>query len=363
MKVSAIVLRNERRPVGTVGYAPVLDALLSGGVYLSEVVLLPYDDGEAIDRSLARLSEGGDVLFVCDGVLLDDARAAVSRRAGREMEGLFLETDRLFAVLPAGEEGARAAKETLIPAIDRRRQQSYHSIVFRTVGAPSETLRDAVREAVGVSEGKLEISAHAEDGAGRVEIVYDRLTPKVICDEAVRLLAEALKPYLYAMEDVTPAERLFDALKLHRLRVSTAESFTGGGVGAAIVSIPGASTVFYEGINAYDEKAKTERLGVSEYTLKSKGAVSSETAFEMAAGLIKGGHCDLAIATTGIAGPDSDRTGAPAGLCYLAVGTKERVRVFEFHLKGDRRSVTAQAVNLALFLAYKEINGNNIGGS
>ena len=75
----------------------------------------------------------------------------------------------------------------------------------------------------------------------------------------------------------------------------------------------------------------------------------------MAAGLIADGHCDLAVATTGIAGPQSDGTEKPVGLCYIAVGTREQVRVFRYRLNGDRDTITNTAVNLALFLAYREI--------
>ena len=75
----------------------------------------------------------------------------------------------------------------------------------------------------------------------------------------------------------------------------------------------------------------------------------------MAAGLIASGTCVLAIATTGIAGPKSDNTAKPVGLCYLAIGTKERVRVYRFHLSGDRENITKTAINLALFYAYREI--------
>ena len=154
------------------------------------------------------------------------------------------------------------------------------------------------------------------------------------------------------------AERLFETLKLRRLRISTAESFTGGGVGRALVRIPGASSVFFEGLNTYDNKSKCERLGVSDFTIKNKGAVSDETAYEMAAGLIARGNCDVAVATTGVAGPTAAGTDKPVGLCFIAVGTKERVRVFRFRLAGDRETVTETAVNLALFLTYRELKQN-----
>ncbi|MDE6274356.1 MAG: CinA family protein, partial [Clostridiales bacterium] len=213
----------------------------------------------------------------------------------------------------------------------------------------------ALNAAGEAARGKLSLHARDSYGETRIELIYDSETPKMVCDETLRILASELEDYVYAIEDIPIARRLFDLLKLRRMKLSTAESFTAGKVGQAIVNIPGASAVFYEGLNTYDSASKRDRLGVSEFTLKTKGAVSSEVAYEMAAGLIADGKCDLAIATTGIAGPQSDGTEKPVGLCYIAVGTKEQVRVFRYRLSGDRDTITNTAVNLALFLAYREI--------
>lgn len=358
MKYAAIVLRNIKTPTSSVEYAPVADALLSGGVPLGELALLPYDDASAVMGALARLTgECEGVFVICDRVLLPAAREAVSQVCKAPCTGTLLETEHcLVAVLPAGEQGRELALGTVLFAVNKKRGRFYSSVVLRTVSAPAETVLAAVTEAQELAEGKLAIHTSERYGVGRIEIVYDDLTPKVIADEVVRVLATALEKYVYAMEDVEISARLFEALKLHRLKISAAESFTGGGVAAAIVKNAGASTVFYEGIVAYDGEAKQTRLGVGEYTLKNKGAVSSETAYEMAAGLLKDGKCDIAVATTGLAGPKSDLSGKPVGLCYFAVGTRERVRVFEFRLEGDREEITQKAVNLALFLTYKEIN-------
>ncbi len=357
MKFAALVLRNIRSPARSVGYAEVMDALLSGGVCLDEATLLPYDDPTALPNALQRLRGECDGVFViCDEVLLPAVREGVEAVAGGKFEGDLLPTEEcLFAVLPAGGEGVRCAHQEVVPAVDKRRGQSFYRVVLKTVLAPAEEVLAAAEDAL-ASGARVSVHTSEEGGVGRIEVVYRSSTPKVEVDEAVRILATALDKYLYAMEDVTVGQRLFEALKLHRLRISTAESFTGGGVGGEIVKNPGASAVFYEGLNTYDSGSKKERLGVSEYTLKQKGAVSEDAAYEMAAGLLKTGNCDVAVATTGVAGPASDGFGTPAGTCFIAVGTPERVRVFEYHLKGDRAAVTAQAVNLALFLAYKEIN-------
>lgn len=357
MKYAAIVLRNAKNSALSVDFAAVTDALLSGGVFLDEIVLLPYDSPSLLTSALLRVSAECDGVFlVCDRVLLPAAREALSYTAERPfVKEYLLETENcLYAALPAGEEGARIARTETVPAVDRRRGCRYSRMIVRTVGAPAEKLLKAQKRAEEAGEGKLDIHVSEKFGCARIEVIYDSQTPKMTADEVLRILASDLEEYVYALEDVSVAQRLFDCLKLHRMKMSTAESFTAGGVGRAIVEIPGASAVFFEGLNTYDGKSKEERLNVSPFTLKSKGAVSSDVAYEMAAGLLATGNCELAVATTGVAGPQADGD-KPVGLCYIAVGTKEKVRVFRFHLEGGREEITKTAVNLALFLAYKEI--------
>ena len=122
-----------------------------------------------------------------------------------------------------------------------------------------------------------------------MEILYDSSAPKMLADGVLRLFAEGLGDAVYALDDTPLEKRLVQLLKLRGKKISVAESFTGGGVGRRIVSVPGASEVYFEGLNTYDERAKIKRLGVSEYTLRTVGAVSDETAYEMAAGLIASG--------------------------------------------------------------------------
>ncbi len=359
MKYAAVVFRNIATSSYFVKFFAAADALLSGGVPLSEIVLLPYDEPGEIMRALKRLSEECDGVFIiCDRRLLPAAREAISVLTGRAFrEGTLLETEaRLFAVLEAGEKGKTAALSEVVPAVNRRRRRAFRSVVIRTVYAPPSKVTAAVAHAQDEADGRLFVHTSEEFGVGRIEVIYDQNTPKVVADEVVRIIASELQAYVYAMEDVSIAQRLFEALDLHRLKLSTAESFTGGGVGQAIVSIPGASRVFFEGLNTYDGLSKSRRLGVKEFTLRQKGAVSSETAFEMAEGLLKSGTCDVAIATTGIAGPDSDGSGTPPGKCFLAIGYQNRVRVFEYDLSGDRETVIKTAINLALFLAYMEVH-------
>ena len=124
----------------------------------------------------------------------------------------------------------------------------------------------------------------------------------MLIDDVLRLFAENLADYLYAYDDVTIEEQIIRLLKLRGKKISVAESFTGGGLAQKLTSVSGASEVYFEGINAYHEGSKMMRLQVSDRTLIQQGAVSQETAYEMATGLLATGCCDICIATTGLAG-------------------------------------------------------------
>ena len=189
-----------------------------------------------------------------------------------------------------------------------------------------------------------------------IEITYDSNASKMLIDDVLRFLTEGLGDTVYALNtDSTLEEQLVALLKLRRRKISVAESFTGGGIAKRITSVSGASEVYFEGLNTYDELSKIKRLGVSEYTLQTAGAVSDQTAYEMATGLLDTGCCDIAIATTGLAGPKSDRSMLPVGLCFIAVGVKEQVLVYRYKFDGNREEITEKAINYALYLAYKHL--------
>ncbi|MBP5308180.1 MAG: CinA family protein [Clostridia bacterium] len=151
------------------------------------------------------------------------------------------------------------------------------------------------------------------------------------------------------------AERLNRILKEKRMFISASESFTAGRISSAIVSVPGASAVFHEGIVSYSNASKEKRLGVKKRTLKNFGAVSAECCAEMASGLIASGGCDIAISSTGIAGPSNDGTDKPVGLCYLGIATRSYVKIYGYKLNGTREEITETAVRLALSNAVSEI--------
>lgn len=150
------------------------------------------------------------------------------------------------------------------------------------------------------------------------------------------------------------AEEIISVLTERGKMLSVAESFTGGGVVKELVSVPGASAVVFEGAVCYSERAKKMRLGVKEETLSAFGAVSPQTAMEMAQGLMQTGACDFAISTTGNAGPTPSGK-APVGVFYIGVATPSGVSVFHHCAKGDRQAITKEGIFLALTHLLNEI--------
>ncbi len=149
------------------------------------------------------------------------------------------------------------------------------------------------------------------------------------------------------------AERLATLLLDKKKTLATAESCTGGMISSAIVGMPGVSSVFKAGFVTYANEAKIKMLGVSEETLKQYGAVSMDTAKQMAEGAAKVAECDLAISVTGIAGPDGGTAEKPVGLVYIGSYVDGKVYAEEHHFTGDRMSIREAAAKAAMLQLIK----------
>lgn len=145
------------------------------------------------------------------------------------------------------------------------------------------------------------------------------------------------------------AARVGAALQARGLLLATAESCTGGGIAQAVTAIAGSSLWFERGFVTYSNGAKVELLGVSEATLARHGAVSAATVSEMASGALAHSPAHVAVAVSGIAGPDGGSPDKPVGTVWLAWCRRGGVpRVQPFRFAGDRAAVRRQAVVAAL---------------
>ncbi len=151
---------------------------------------------------------------------------------------------------------------------------------------------------------------------------------------------------------------LVPKMKSRGLHLAVAESLTGGALSAAIVSVPGASKVFLGSITAYTNSIKMHLLGVSSDTIEQHGAVSAQTATEMAwrakmllhdAGLVSVSST-IGLATTGVAGPDADGEHQPGEVFIAAVDQNGNVHIEHHHFAGTRADVRAATVHAAVVL-------------
>lgn len=156
-------------------------------------------------------------------------------------------------------------------------------------------------------------------------------------------------------ESVTLEDVVVQMLKERKMTVTTAESCTGGKLAGRLLNVSGASDVYREGYITYANESKEKILGVKHETLEQFGAVSRETAEEMAFGAAKAAEADAALSVTGIAGPGGGTAEKPVGLVYIGCAAGERVTVREHHFTGNREKNRDYAVVRALTLLREEL--------
>ena len=190
-------------------------------------------------------------------------------------------------------------------------------------------------------EVHLRITAKAKDEAAAEELLQP----------VVEEMQHRFGKNIYSMdEQETLEEAIVNLLKEDRLTLSTAESCTGGMLSSRLINVAGISSIYNEGFITYSNEAKNKYLGVSKETLEKYGAVSEETAKEMAEGCAKNTDSDVALVTTGIAGPDGGTPEKPVGLVYISCFYKGKTYVQELHLNGNRSKIREQATARALIL-------------
>lgn len=151
------------------------------------------------------------------------------------------------------------------------------------------------------------------------------------------------------------ASDVLAALRQKGFGLATAESCTGGMIGAALTAIPGSSDTYRGGVISYTNQVKQQLLGVPKEILEQYGAVSAPVAQAMALGAAKALSAEAAVATTGLAGPSGDEFGNPMGTVYIACALKGKVKVVHCLFHGDRRQIRQAAMEKALELILSTV--------
>ena len=175
-------------------------------------------------------------------------------------------------------------------------------------------------------------------------------------DELAEKIKERMKDYILTEKDISIEELIVNELRSRKITLSIAESCTGGAFGDRITNVAGSSEIFLGGIIAYSNELKVKMLGVKEETLKKYGAVSKETAKEMAQGIRKKAGSDIGVSITGIAGPGGATRGKPIGLDFIHLNSKKKDKGIYKIFPNDRNVVKIGAVNYSLNLINKYLD-------
>ena len=168
-------------------------------------------------------------------------------------------------------------------------------------------------------------------------------------------IEKCLEDFVIGYNEERLEEKVVKRLLEKRYSISTVESCTGGLVAATLINCGGVSSCLKEGIITYSNEAKMEYVNVKENTLQRVGAVSEETAREMAEGIRKKAKAEVGLSTTGIAGPGGGTAEKPVGLVYIGIALPEGTDVIRLQLSGTRQEVREKTVKHILFELYKRL--------
>ena len=186
----------------------------------------------------------------------------------------------------------------------------------------------------------------------KIVLDFPPKSSKSVVAETLARFKKLFGEHVYANADQSLAKTVVDLLNSLNKTLATAESITGGLIASSIVDVAGASSVLKEGVVTYSNSSKSSRLNINPHFIDEHGAVSQQVAQEMARGLRQNG-CDIAVSTTGYAGPTADD--GQVGLCYVGIATDKGIAVYKNTFYGDRNSIRLQAANTALYLVLKTI--------
>ena len=278
--------------------------------------------------------------------------------------GLILEKDGKAAVLLPGPPGELYPlfMNQVYPYLEQKQPELIRSRMVKICGMGESQVEDRLLDLID-GQTNPTIATYAKTGEVHIRITA-KASDETAAEDLIRPVIEEIKArfgvFVYSgREEETLEMAVVSLLKRYRLTVTTAESCSGGLLSARLINVAGASEVFREGYITYSNEAKSRLLNVRKSTLESRGAVSEETAGEMAAGGAAAAGADIGVAITGIAGPDGGTDEKPVGLVWIAVYLKQKIVAEQYQFKGNREKVREQAVVRALDMLRRSVLQNH----
>ena len=287
-------------------------------------------------------------------------RAVVFDNGNGTAPGLVVEQNGKTVILVPGppNELYPMMEKQICPYLQKKNEEVILSQMVKICGFGESKVEEMILDLIDKQTNPT-LATYAKQGE-----VHLRVTARAATEEEAKkllkpMVKEIKKRFGEAVYTTDEKETLTDVvvklLKKHELTVTTAESCTGGLLAGTLVGVPGVSEVFREGFVTYSNKAKRKLLDVSKSTLKKYGAVSAQTAKEMAKGGVFATDADICVAITGLAGPDGATPEKPIGLVYIACYMNDKVHVEEFRFKGDRQKIRERSVVQALDVLRRSI--------
>lgn len=242
--------------------------------------------------------------------------------------------------------------ESVVPYLAEYSDGVIVSHTVRTMGIGESAMAELVDDLL---EGENPtVAPYAKKGEALLRVTAKAATEseaEEILMPVIEEIRNRLGEFVYGIDSQSIEERVVELLKKHKLTLATAESCTAGYIPKRITDIAGASEVFEYGAITYSNDVKEKVLGVRHETLVAHGAVSEETAREMASGIRRVSGADIGISVTGIAGPGSDGTNKPVGLCFIALDAAdiqvcEKIETGKNNREYNRYVNSSRALNL-----------------
>ena len=242
-------------------------------------------------------------------------------------------------------------EEYIVPYLQKNQPEIIVSQMVKISGIGESQVAEEIQDLI-ESQTNPTIAPYAKTGEVHLRVTASAENEKA-CKKLIKPVVKELKKRfgenIFATdESKTLEEAVIDLLKEKDLKLSLAESLTGGMIAQRIVNVSGASDVFGYGFVTYSNKAKHKCLGVKKSTLKEKGAVSAKCAREMAKGACKESGADISISVTGLAGPGGGTKETPVGTVFMGCCYEGRTIAKEFHFTGNRMRIREQTTAHAL---------------
>jgi len=262
--------------------------------------------------------------------------------------GFFIDGEMKFALLPGPPKEMIPMFESLVSSKLTLDIQHFH-VGYKLVGIGESTCEGKLR---GFYEKfpNVEVAPYALNSEIKYLLRSDNQDDLKECNLAFQKL---FKDFIIGDYKTNLYEVVMNRLVQNKMKISFAESCTGGMAASKLVDIPGSSQVLDEALVTYANSAKTKYLGVKETTLSTFGAVSHECVTEMVEGLADKTDADVSVAISGVAGPGGGSKEKPVGLVYIGVKVADQVSIKPYHFVGDRISVRERATHMAFRKIYE----------